>query len=94
MNSIEYTGRLGRVRLWLRGFYKVVIFVHLCAVETRYGGDVLPASRSERPIWLVPSVEHELPGLNGESVGVQMHFMLLLLNLAIDPPVFAKGLSG
>jgi len=58
VNSIEYTGRLGRVRLWLRGFYKVVIFVHLCAVETRYAGDVLPGSRSERTIWLVPSVEH------------------------------------
>ena len=84
---------LGPCRLSLSGFDKIVIFVHLRAIETRYGSDLFPGSRSERSIGLVPFVEQELPALNSESVGVQMDLMLLLLNLAINPPVFAKGLS-
>jgi hypothetical protein len=85
---------LSRFGVWLSGFNKIVIFVHLRAIETRYGSDLFPGSRSERSIGLVPFVEQELPGLNGESVSVQMYFVPLLLNLAINPPVFAKGLSG
>jgi len=52
-----------------------------------------PSPRGERPVRIVAFEEHKLPGLNRESVGIQMKLVGLVVNLTINTVIFAKRLS-